>query len=152
MEELTVEEIIRYAIRVEQVSFAFYRMASEILRGNELQFFTDELADKEVEHIVLLKDLLKENSISSEDLIYLVSIDTSLFNRIIHNQNIPVQANPLNILYIALEREKDTLENYEMLLTLTDLNKKIIDTLISLKTIEKNNVRKISEKISIYQR
>jgi len=147
MEELTVEEIIKYVVRIEQESYQFYRKASKILEGNEIKLLTDELAELKVEHVNQLKGLLNEETITLEDLTYMLNIDTSLFDRIIQTHEIPAQATTLDILSIALEREKNTQKNYEMLLTITALNVKIIRTFSLLKGIEEKHVKKIAERI-----
>jgi len=147
MEELTVEEIIKYAMRIERESYQFYRKASRFLEGNELAVLTDELAQQEVDHVNQLKGLLEDKSITEEDLNYLVDIDTSLFIQIIATREIPAQATPIEILWIALEREKDTLKNYEMLLTITAINMGIIKTLNFLKGMEETHVKRITERI-----
>ncbi len=147
MEEITVEEIIKYAMRIERESYQFYRKASRFLEGNELAVLTDELAQQEVEHVYQLKGLLEDKSITEEDLNYLVDIDTSIFIQIIAIREIPAQATPFEILSIALEREKNTLKNYEMLLTITALNIEIIKTLNILKGMEEIHVKKITKRI-----
>ena len=147
MEELTVEEIIKYAVRIERESFGFYRKASKFLGGSEVGLLTDELAQEEVDHMNQLKGLLDEERISVEDLNETIDIDTSMFTRIISTPEIPPLATPLDILHIALRREKDTLSNYEMLLTLTAFNEDIIATLVKLKQMEEVHVRRISERI-----
>jgi len=147
MEELTVEEIIKYAMRIERESYGFYRRASKFLGGSELGSLTDDLAKEEVEHVNQLKSLLDEEIITAEDLNYTVDIDTSMFTQIISTQEIPPLATSSDILHIALGREKDTLSTYDMLLTLTAFNEDVIATLQTLKQMEEMHVKRISERI-----
>jgi rubrerythrin len=94
-----------------------------------------------------LKGLLHEDMVTDEKLSSTLNIDTALFDKIIQSGDIPVQATPLNILEIALEREKSTLENYIMLLTISDLNKEIIAVFELLKGMEEQHVKDIWERI-----
>jgi rubrerythrin len=148
MEELTVEEIIKYAIRVEQEAYQFYKKASRILGGNELKSITDELAEQELGHINQLKMYIKEDTVIEEELSYLLTIDTSLFDRIIAVKDIPLCSTPGDILKIALDREQTTQKNYEMLFQLEKLGDEIRSTFGSLAQKEAFHTNLISEKLA----
>ena len=152
MEELTVEELIRYILMAEQESFQFYRKASKFLEGNELKLLIDELADQEREHIKGLKGLLNDETLPAEDLIPLVDIDTSIFDRIIQTLNIPVQVTPLDIINLALEREVNTLKSFKLLVTIPALNQKITQAFSELIELEQGQVQRIKERIGKFRR
>ena len=152
MEELTVEELIRYILMAEQESFQFYRKASKFLGGNELKLLIDELADQEREHIKGLKGLLNDETLPAEDLIPLVDIDTSIFDRIIQTLNIPVQATPLNIINLSLEREVNTLKGFKLLVNIPALNKKIKKAFSALIELEQVQLTRIEERIEKLRR
>jgi rubrerythrin len=60
MEELTLEEIIKYSVRIQQDCFIFYRRIGKKLQGNELKNLTDDLADHSADRLSKLKNLLSE--------------------------------------------------------------------------------------------
>jgi rubrerythrin len=115
MEQLTVEEVIKYAIRVAQESYQFYRRASRMLAGSELKALVDELSEHEVCHINELKGYIKDDTEVDAKLSRLLTLDTTLFDRIISSDDIPPKATPIDILRIAIERETMSRKNYEML-------------------------------------
>jgi rubrerythrin len=147
MEQLTVEEIIKYAIRVEQESYQFYRRASRILAGNELKTLVDELSEHEVCHISELKGYIKDDTEVDENLSRLLTVDTTLFDRIIASDDIPLKATPLDILRIALERESMSRKNYEMLYGLPKITGDIRSTFRSIMEREDAHIMMIRERI-----
>jgi rubrerythrin len=94
MEELTLEELIKYTVRIQQDSFLFYRKAVRILEGNEMKTVIDELADFKADQLKQLKDLLSEYMLASENIDYMVDVDTDLFDDILDNGDMPAQATP----------------------------------------------------------
>jgi rubrerythrin len=147
MEQLTVEEIIKYAIRVEQESYQFYRKASRMLAGNELKSLVDELSEHEVCHISELKGYIKDDTEVDENLSRLLTVDTALFDRIIVSADIPTRATPAEILRIALERESISRQNYEMLHGLAKLTDDIRSTFRSIMEREDEHVKMLRERI-----
>jgi rubrerythrin len=148
MEELTAEEIVKYAIRIEQESYKFYKKASRMLEGSDLATLACELAEQEVGHINQLKGLLKEDEVIDEELSSLLTLDTSLFERIIAIKDIHSSATPLDILKTALERETMTLHNYEMIFQLAKLNEDVKKVFEQLRERERNHVERISGRIA----
>ena len=124
MEELTLEELIKYTVRVQQDSFLFYRKAARILEGNVMKTVTDELADFKVDQLKRLKDLLSLYALASENRDYMVDVDTDLFDEILNNGDIPAQATPRDVLILSLAREDKTAMTYDMILSLPDLEER----------------------------
>jgi rubrerythrin len=148
MEQLTVEEIIKYAIRVEQESFQFYRRASRILAGSELKGLVDELSEQEVCQISELKAYIKDDTEVDEKLSRLLTVDTTLFDRIIATDDIPPRATPVDILQIALERETLSRKNYEMLQELAKITDDIRSSFRSLREMAERHVEMIRGRIN----
>ena len=69
MNSLTVEEIVKYAIRIEEESYNFYKKASKIIKEGNLTSLVLELADQELNHLNQLNNLLDDKSQLSEILI-----------------------------------------------------------------------------------
>ena len=124
MEELTLEELIKYTVRIQQDSFLFYRKAARILEGNEMKPVADELADFKVDQLKRLKDLLNQYALASENVDYMVDVNTDLFDDILDNGDIPAQATPRDVLMLSLNREDRTAMTYDMILGLPDLEER----------------------------
>jgi rubrerythrin len=96
LEELTLEELIRYTVRIEQDSFLFYRRAARILEGNALRPFTDDLADFKVGQLKQLKGLLGEYLLDTEGSGDRMEVETNLFDEILENGDIPAGSTALS--------------------------------------------------------
>lgn len=125
MEELTVEEIIKYAVVVQQDSFIFYRKAAKRLMGNDLKQFTDIMADTSADHLMQLKNLLSECFLEGEDISSMQDVDTGPFDEVLENCDIPVQATPLDLLRISYRREQRVKKTYDTVLGLPALNSRV---------------------------
>jgi rubrerythrin len=147
MEQLTVEEIIKYAIRVEQESYQFYRKASRVLTGSELKALVDELSELEVCHIRDLKGYIKDDTEVEEALSPLVMVDTTLFDGIIVSDDIPPKATAVDILRIALEREVMSRDNYAMLAGLARVGEDIKSTFRSIGESKDTRAKLIRERL-----
>lgn len=147
MEELTAEEVIKYAVRIEQESYQFYKKAAKMLEGSDLARLAEELADQEVGHINHLRELIKEDEADESALSRLLIVDTSLFEKIVEMREVPLQATPADVLKLALEREEKTKNNYEMLAGLENLSGQIRKTFNYLKEMEERHAERISERI-----
>jgi len=152
MEELTIEEVIKYAVRVQQDSFLFYKRAAKRLEGNELKSLADELADHKVHHLRQLKKLLSECTIDNEDLNAMMDIDTTLFDEILESDEIPVQATPKYVLYLSLIREETTKKTYEMILNLPFLNEQMVKVFTMLSEMEKTHISDIQQRIERWKK
>jgi hypothetical protein len=95
---------------------------------------------------------LNDETLPAEDLIPLVDIDTSIFDRIIQTLNIPVQATPLNIINLSLEREVNTLKGFKLLVNIPALNKKIKKAFSALIELEQVQLTRIEERIEKLRR
>lgn len=118
MEELTLEELIKYTVRIQQDSFLFYRKAARILEGNEMKPVIDGLADFKADQLKQLKDLLSEYTLASEGIDFMFDVDTDLFDDILDNGDIPAQATPRDVLVLSMKREDRTAKTYDMIMNL----------------------------------
>jgi len=150
MEELTVEEIIRYAIRIEEESYLFYREVSKRLDKTNLKSLTDELCNHAVEHLCMLKRCINEEHlyVDENDLSATIDLDTSSFDMIIHISSIPAQATALDILNIAINRERGIEYTYDMIKKLSRVCNKIKKLFGALKESESSHVIEIKSSIA----
>jgi len=153
MEELTVEELIKYAVRVQQESFLFYRRAAKILEGNEVKIITDRLADSKALQLKRLKEALIRYTLDANNEDYMIDVDTTFFDAILENGDVPAQANPRDVLLLSFDREDKTVKAYEMILKLPLIEKQILRVFTTLKKMEQDYIGHIQTKIeSIPQR
>jgi rubrerythrin len=124
MEELTLEELLKYTVRIQQDSFLFYRKAARILEGSALKPLTDELADFKARQLKQLKELISECTLNQEESDYMIDVDTDLFDEILDNGEIPPQATPRDVLFLSLQRENRIARTYDMILNLPLLVKR----------------------------
>jgi len=148
MEELTLEELIKYTVRIQQDSFLFYRKAAKILEGNELKPLTDELADFKASHLKRLKELLGEYALETQGSDYMVDVDTTLVDEILDSGEIPAQATPRDVLLLSLSREDKTRRIFEMVLSLSSLDDKAQRTFGTLRQEEEAQVVALRERIT----
>jgi rubrerythrin len=133
MEELTLEELVRYIVRIQRDSFLFYRKAAKILEGNEHQLITDELADLKAHQLSSLKDILIEYTLDTENDDSMIDVDTTLFDELLESVDIPAQATPRDVLSLALNREDITIKTFNMVLNQplkTERVKKVFKVLV----------------------
>ena len=128
MKKLTVNEVLEYAIKIEKESYDFYDHSRTVLKDDELKSLLTLLMRQEEEHLKSLKTLLKDSRKKSfsQDLI---NVDSSKLTQIVHTGEMTGDTNPMDILNIALEREINTKNNYDMFLELVKMD----ETLSNLK-------------------
>ncbi|MEA1971803.1 MAG: ferritin family protein [Candidatus Cloacimonadota bacterium] len=147
MKELTIKEIIEYAIKIEKESYNFYKIAENIVKDIDAKKLVSLLANEEIDHQNRLKALIDEKKVSAEELEKKGNIDTLLLDKIITTPNMTSNSTSMEILEIALEREKNTEQSYAMLLTLSNISDDIINIFDELRLQEKGHVQKIQNRI-----
>jgi hypothetical protein len=140
MEELTLEELIKYAIRIQQDSFLFYRRASKMLVGNRLESITADMADFKALQLKQLKELLSECTLGVDDCDVMVEIDTTLIDEILENGEIPAQATPRDVLLLSLSREDKTQKTYSIVLAIPALHRRVQETFTVLSGAEQERI------------
>jgi hypothetical protein len=146
MEELTLEEIIKYSMRVHQDSFIFYRRASKRV-GNVLRPLTHALADDKAHQLKELKNLLSECIINEEDLSQTEDVETSSFDDILENGHVPIQATPRNVLCLILERENRLMSTYDLILGFRSINSRMYRVFEDLQSIACEKMPHIRKKL-----
>ena len=151
MEELTLEELIRYTVRIEQDSFLFYRRVARNLKGSELRLFADELADFKVSQLKQLKELLGEFMLNTQGSGDMIDVDTTLFDEILENGDIPAQATPRDVLLFSLRREYNIRRTFEMILSLPITDERAQQLFSALRDDEQGRIRALKERIGRLQ-
>lgn len=147
MKIFSVQEIIEYAIQIEKESFEFYTRAAEKVNTGEVHDLLVQLSGEEVDHQNRLKGLIHEGKVSMQTLLKEMEVDTTIMDRIVETSKIPVSAEPLDVLKVALEREKNTEQTYAMLLTLSHITDDIIKVFEDLRLQEVGHANKIQARI-----
>ncbi len=148
MKIFNVKEIIEYAIKIEKESFVFYTNAANLIEDADVNALLVKLSGEEVAHQNRLKSLIDETKVSPEFLLKEMEIDTTIMERIVETSAIPVDASALDVLNVALEREKNTEQTYAMLMNLTQISDDVVDVFEDLRLQEQGHVNKIEARIS----
>jgi len=148
MKIFSVKEIIEYAIKIEKESFEFYNRAYEQVNDMDVKDLTVQLAGEEVGHQNRLLNLINEETVSIEILMKELEVDTTIMDRIVETSVIPAEASALQVLEVALEREKSTERTYGMLMTLTQISDDVVVVFEDLRLQEQGHVNKIQARIN----
>lgn len=148
MKIFTVKEIIEYAIKIENESFKFYTNASKIVEDGDVKDLLVKLSGEEVDHQNRLKALIDEAKVSATTLVKEMEIDTTIMERIVETSVINDNASAMDVLRVALEREKNTEQTYAMLMTLTQISDDVVEVFEDLRLQEQGHVNKIEARIN----
>ena len=147
MKVFNVKEIIEYAIKIERESFEFYNRAYEHVENMDVKDLTIQLAGEEVDHQNRLRKLIDEEIISPDTLLKEMEVDTTYMDRIVETSTIPTDANALDVLNIALERENNTERTYAMLMTLSHITDDVVKVFEELRVQEQGHAKKITARM-----
>lgn len=139
---MKVEEILQYAIQIENESMKFYRDAVEIVKDESVKSLVVELEMEEVKHEARLEDLLK--SVKGMEA---PGFEKNSLEQLIVNREIPAEASEVDVLSIALEREKNTRDFYRRVSMITNLESNVIDVFEKLFEQESGHVTRIYKKL-----
>jgi rubrerythrin len=147
MKEITIQEAIEYAQNIEMESYRFYKNTATILKEPQTVELAEKLSREEEKHYNQLKVLLQENA-TPEELSRKVTLDPKDYiDNIVTTSDVAEDASALDILNLALEREKKTEQLYGMLLSLSNLNQTMIRVFEDLRKFEQGHVEMVSEMI-----
>jgi len=147
MKIFNVKEIIEYAIQIENESFEFYIRAAKNTAEGDVKDLLTKLSGEEIDHQNRLKALIDETKVNSELLLKEMEIDTAVMDRIVKTSLIPDNASPLEVLQVALQREKNTEQTYAMLMSLTQISDDVVEVFEDLRLQEQGHVNKIQARI-----
>ncbi len=151
MRELNLREIIEYAEKIELESFSFYEKASEIVNDPEVKDVLSQLATEETGHYNRLRGLLEEGRLSKEELEKTINMEKALLDMLINTDEIKSSFSAVDVLNIALNREKNTAKAYEMFKTFTALDDFALKVFEDLRLQEVGHVKKISARLEKYE-
>ena len=147
MKKLTVNEVLEYAIKIEKESRDFYENSRNVLKDDALKSLVTVLMKQEEEHLKSLKALLDDSQKKSFSKV-LINVDSSMLTQIVHTGEITEDTSPIEVLNIALEREINTKNNYEMFLELVKIDETLIDAFEMLRNKEQEHISIIKRKMN----
>ena len=148
MRELSLNEIIEYAEKIELESYTFYSKAKDIILNENVKGLLVQLANDETDHYNHLRNLRQKGALTQKELDQKISLDIDLFSAIVNTEKIEKDFTSSEVLNIALQREINTEQTYAMLMTLTQINDNVLDVFELLRKQEKGHVIKIQKKIN----
>lgn len=139
---MKIEDILKYAIKIENESMKFYRDAVGIVKDDSVKTLVTELEMEELKHEARLADMLDSvDGLTSE------GFEKDSMEELINNREIPSDASEVDVLSIALEREKNTRDFYRRVSTLTNLDANLVDLFEKLFEQESGHVTRIYKKL-----
>ncbi len=151
MEKLTVEDVLAFAMRIEEESFRFYRTARDVFGVDDSSRIMDQLAQEEMNHINWLRELLEKPVAKSVDLEDTIGFDTDPFKGMIIEEKIHNKLTTRDILNIALEREKKTMHLYDTMHKMSSMNETVRDTFRILRDQEQSHVHRVQKLLREYE-
>jgi rubrerythrin len=148
MKELKVQEIVEYAIRIEEESFRFYRSAGTILVDEHALEVVHMLADEEMKHVNWLRDLVQKPEVSSSEMEEVVTFSDEPLESMIHTEQINAAVSKHEILNRALEREKKTRDFYDSMYEMATMSVPVRDTFQVLRDQEQEHIQRVKALIS----
>ena len=121
-ENLTMADILKYAVRIENESKLFYEDTTKRIVDKDVKALVTELRDEEVKHESRLLNI----SIEKEE-IEVLDFNSDEIKTLITNSKINENATPKEVLEVALNREKNTRDFYQQISTLTNIDADVID-------------------------
>jgi rubrerythrin len=148
MKTLTVQEIVEYAIRIEEESFRFYRSAGTILVDEHALEVVHMLADEEMKHVNWLRDLVQKPEVSSSEMDEVIIIGNESLESMIHTNQVNAAVSKHEILNRALEREKKTRDLYDSMYEMATMSVPVRDMFRILRDQEQEHVGRVKALIS----
>lgn len=139
---MKVEDILKYAIKIENESMLFYRDAVKIVKEESVKSLVVELEMEELKHETRLSDMLA--SVEGMDA---EGFEKESLEQLIMNREIPNDASEVDVLSIALEREKNTRDFYRRVSMITNLDANVVDVFDKLFEQESGHVTRIYKKL-----
>lgn len=136
---MKVGDILRYSVKIENESMKFYRDAVKNIKSESVKSLVVELEMEELKHEARLADIL-----ASIDGDKALDFDKNSLDKMIQNREIPTDANEETVLNIALEREKNTRDFYNQVLTITNLDANVVDLFQMLFEQESGHVTRVN--------
>lgn len=136
---MKVGDILRYSVKIENESMKFYRDAVKNIKSESVKSLVVELEMEELKHEARLADIL-----ASIDGDKALDFDKNSLDKMIQNREIPTDADEETVLNIALEREKNTRDFYNQVLTITNLDANVVDLFQMLFEQESGHVTRVN--------
>lgn len=139
---MKVEDILKYAIRIENESQIFYKATLQHASDDAVKVLLTELAAEEVKHEQRLSDILQD-----VQGLEFSNFDRTSLDKLISTASIGNDDDQEGVLRVALEREKNTRDFYAQILTMTNLEANIIDVFEELHTQEQGHFQRITSRL-----
>ena len=147
MKEYSVEEILQYAMKIEEESHRFYNEAATRLQAEQLRRLAAGLAADEVDHLDRLRRKMAGRAPESPELKRRLALEGLSLERIVSGAVIAPDAGARDILTVALEREQNTESVYRMMQAATNLDVDVAELFAYLAAQEAGHVKTIAGKL-----
>ncbi|MCR4407647.1 MAG: ferritin family protein [Anaerolineae bacterium] len=147
--EITIEEIVRQAIKAEEEARSFYEAASKMVSASHVQDTLKELAGEEVKHKQKLEALLQgdvERMISRPKPHQIQDLKLAEY---LKPQTLDENASFQDVLIVAMQREKASYDFYTLMASIaaSEEPKKLFEFLAQEELGHKNKVETLYDEI-----
>lgn len=126
MQEVSLRQVIDYAIALEEESYRFYRKAMRITANEELQKLAENLATLELDQANKLRSILGTKSVKAAELDKMLMVDDNLMPELTHSTLVQKDELDKDILREALERDLVSQKIYQVVGGTEGLNSAIL--------------------------
>lgn len=150
MNQASVQEIIRFAITIEEEGVVFYNKYSELAKGDTKNLLI-QLASDEKAHAEVFQRLLDELDASTDDYLFQEEVDTyfrSYANNVAFNRRKEKLSSIKEVLQVAIETERLTTEFYRGLIPKTK-DEKVLSVLTRLVEEESDHQQVLEDYLKI---
>ncbi len=122
MQEISLRQVIEYAIAIEEEGYRFYRRAMRVSSNGDLQQLAESFATDELNQANRFRTALGTKSIKAADLDRVLSLDDALMPELTRSDLVRKDEFDKDILKDAIDREETTQKLYTFLAGVSDLN------------------------------
>mgnify|MGYP005841113939 CR=1 FL=1 len=147
--EMTIEEIVRQAIKAEEEAYSFYEAASKMVTASHVQDTLKELAGEEVKHKQKLEGLLKgdvERIVSRQKPRQIRDLQLAEY---LKPQTLDEDASFQDVLIVAMQREKASYDFYTLMagIAASEEPKKLFEFLAQEELRHKNKIEVLYDEV-----
>lgn len=126
MQEVSLRQVVDYAVAIEEESYRFYRRAMRVTSNEELQKLAENLATLELNQANRFRTALGTKSVKAAELDLVIRLDDALMPELVVSNLVRKDELDKDILRDALDREGSLLKLFQVLGGMTDINATIV--------------------------
>ncbi len=122
MQEISLRQVIEYAIAIEEEGYRFYRRAMRVSSNGDIQQLAESFATDELNQANRFRAALGTKSIKAQELDRVLMVEDALMPELTRSDLVRKDEFDKDILKDAIEREEASQKLYSFLASVNDLN------------------------------